>query len=252
LLSIILYIFLVLILISLLILIMPFSYLLEIKIKQKANINFSLKFFFIRFKFNKSKKHEKNTREISREDNMREITHDIYITSNNLNYEQENQNFTHEKKAYKKKIIKDKSLARKKKNNKKTEKKLKKKIMSELDKINKKNFFRLDNLDEIKFLLEKLLIIIKDILKKIKPDKILLTGELGFEEPHETGYVCAFETCVSKLLKLDSNIKYNFEKNIRDIELILNGKSNLLVILILVLKYVLDKELRNFVKKNFF
>jgi hypothetical protein len=96
-----------------------------------------------------------------------------------------------------------------------------------------------------KFFLNHVIFYLKNIIKIIKPSHIKLNGVYGFEDPSITGSICALTSILSGIIP-NSNIELNpiFDKNIMDIELKIWGKLNLALLVILTLRFILNKEIR--------
>lgn len=125
-----------------------------------------------------------------------------------------------------------------------TKKKLKDKSgkkSSVISKLNKKNSNG-ENKFDIKFL-SIIFKFISELIKKLRPQKIIINGQIGFDDPCYTGYACALEN----IFGIRTNIKYNFEQEIFDLHLYFRTQICALFFLLFMLKYIFA-----FIKCNFF
>jgi hypothetical protein len=109
----------------------------------------------------------------------------------------------------------------------------------------------LDKLCDKIFIIKTVLYLLCDIFKKIKPKKICVNGELGFDDPYQTGCFCAFECVALNNSKLKSNIKYNFNNKIFDLNFVLCGNIFLFCVAGILIKYIFSCEVISFIKKMF-
>jgi len=105
------------------------------------------------------------------------------------------------------------------------------------------------NYDNICFLTSIGLKFIMDIKKKLWPKKIIIKGEIGFDDPAHTGYLCALDNLIKKYIELD--LKYNFNKKIIGLDIFLSGKICLLNLIFVLAKYLKDRSLISFLKSNY-
>lgn len=127
------------------------------------------------------------------------------------------------------------------------EKRISDKIFSLYKKSAENNF----NFDNMKPLLSPTLKFIKDVMKKIHPSSIEINGQIGFNDPANTGYICAIINIAAYILNINPNINYNFQNEILDLNFILRGKTRALLFIFIMIKYLRDEHVFLFIKNNF-
>lgn len=111
-------------------------------------------------------------------------------------------------------------------------------------------FIKKNDYHDLCFLITMGLKFIIDIKKKLWPKKIIIKGEIGFDDPAHTGYLCAIDNLIKKYIELD--LEYNFNKKIIGLDIFLSGKIYLLNLIFVLAKYLKDKSLISFLKSNYF
>ena len=92
----------------------------------------------------------------------------------------------------------------------------------------------------------------KDIINIIKPKKIKINGIFGFEDPSLTGISCGIIPLISALIPTrDINLQPVFDDEIIDIYCEIHGKISILAATIRTLKFILKKNNREKIFKNF-
>ena len=197
------------IILCLLILILPISYLLDIKISEQKSILFCLSYFFGVIKIKYDDKFK-----------IKVFGLDIKIKDGKK-----------DKNKKQKKNIRTKSNKFYKKN-------------SKNEKHEKSSF----DYDSLKDFLPSALEFIFDIIKIIRPKSIKIKGELGLENPADTGYLCAILAFVINIFDLEHELKFDFNNKIFNLNLIFNGKSYALVFILILLKYLRRNEVTKFIR----
>lgn len=97
-----------------------------------------------------------------------------------------------------------------------------------------------------------ILVVIKlmtDIIKNMWPKKINVKGEIGFDDPAHTGYLCGFDSVIRKYIDLD--LKYNFNQKTARLNIFLSGKTCPAKLIFILIKYIRDKAIISFIKSNY-
>ena len=102
---------------------------------------------------------------------------------------------------------------------------------------------------ETKALLGTTLDALLRILKKIRPKKLVINAEAGFDTPDTTGKIYGLYWVLKPALGEDVNISPNFEEKILEGDLYFKGKITIITLLINGLKVVLNKNFKPFLKK---
>ena len=136
---------------------------------------------------------------------------------------------------------------------KKIKKKRAKKNKSEAKKVGRKKKFKWKEFDYAGLLeiIEPSFDLLKNIFKKFKPKKIIMLGEIGFENPEYTGYFCALESFLREIKIFDLDLKHDFNKKIFDLDIYLYGRTCFLNLIFIFVKYIFDKRVFLFIKSNF-
>lgn len=87
------------------------------------------------------------------------------------------------------------------------------------------------------------------ILKKIRPKKLIINAEVGFDSPDTTGKLYGLYWTVKPALGEDVNVTPNFEEAIIEGDFYFKGKITIITILINGLRIVLNKNFKPFLKK---
>ena len=87
------------------------------------------------------------------------------------------------------------------------------------------------------------------ILKKIRPKKLIINAEVGFDSPDTTGKLYGLYWTVKPALGEDVNITPNFEEAIIEGDFYFKGKITIITILINGLRIVLNKNFKPFLNK---
>lgn len=87
------------------------------------------------------------------------------------------------------------------------------------------------------------------ILKKLRPRKLIINAEMGFETPDTTGKLYGLYWAFKPALGEDVNITPNFEAAILEGDINFKGRITIFAILINGLKIVLNKNFKPFLKK---
>ncbi len=77
-------------------------------------------------------------------------------------------------------------------------------------------------------------------------------GELGFKQPSSTGYAFGVINIAKVFMKMDIDIKPNFEKDVVDIKFSTKGKFTIWSILWAIIKYIKERTIWKLLKKFFF
>lgn len=94
--------------------------------------------------------------------------------------------------------------------------------------------------------------LIKNTFSKLRPRKIIVRGVIGFENPAHTGYLCAIESFFSEVKNLDLSLAHDFDEKRLDLEFFLYGRSCLLNLILVSVKYIMNRDVFLFFKSNFF
>ncbi|MCX7710395.1 MAG: DUF2953 domain-containing protein [Clostridia bacterium] len=94
--------------------------------------------------------------------------------------------------------------------------------------------------------LNSVLQFLKDFFKHSMPQRFEISGRYGFEDPFVTGIACSF---ISALNLPNINIVPEFEDEILEGRLLIQGRLILGVITILFVRFLLTKPVRNIIKK---
>ena len=97
----------------------------------------------------------------------------------------------------------------------------------------------------IKLTLDALL----DILKKLRPKKLVAHVQYGFETPDKTGQVLGLYWMFKPVLGKDVEVVANFEEKILEGDIFLKGRITVFTILVNALKVVLDKRFKPLINK---
>lgn len=126
-------------------------------------------------------------------------------------------------------------------------------ISEKISKLNKKKSSDQNNFnyDDIKSLLSPTLEFIKDIIKKVHPKKIIINGQIGFDNPAYTGYFSVVENFICPLVNIKPNIKYDFQHKIFNLHFLFGGQTLTLLFIFIVIKYIRNEHVFSFVKSNF-
>ena len=205
-------IFLWLLIVLFIILIMPIKYIYDMKINTKFEIYLCVKYFFGAIKY----EYPNNKLKIL----------GISIIEN----------------------IKANTRPNKKKSLKTKTKKSKINKPKHTKKVNKK--IDLYSYNNIYFFIITGLKFIADIKKKLWPKKIIIKGEIGFDDPAHTGYLCAFDNLIRQFINLE--LKYNFNKKITQLDIFLSGKICLLNLIFILINRMIDKSVISFIRSNYF
>lgn len=87
------------------------------------------------------------------------------------------------------------------------------------------------------------------ILKKIRPKKLIINAEVGFDSPDTTGKLYGLYWTIKPALGEDVNVTPNFEEAIIEGDFYFKGKITIITILINGLRIVLNKNFKPFLKK---
>jgi len=82
--------------------------------------------------------------------------------------------------------------------------------------------------------------LVKRLFKKLRPKKLRLTGEVGFESPHLTGYLFAV---LGALCLPISGLKPNFDERILSLNLCARGRLSLWSIVWQLIRYVIKRPI---------
>ena len=100
-----------------------------------------------------------------------------------------------------------------------------------------------------KELLEKTLLLSKRLFKIIKPKYFNLSGEIGFESPHHTGYLLAALGIARGLKGINIDVTPNMEDSVFDFDLNARGYVTLLGLCIPFAAYALSRPVRRAIGK---
>ena len=87
------------------------------------------------------------------------------------------------------------------------------------------------------------------ILKKIRPRKLIINAEIGFDTPDTTGKLYGLFWTFKPALGEDVNITPNFEEKIIEGDFYFKGRITIFIILLNGLRIVLNKNFKPFLKK---
>jgi len=87
------------------------------------------------------------------------------------------------------------------------------------------------------------------ILKKIRPRKLIINAEIGFDTPDTTGKLYGLFWAFKPALGEDVNITPNFEEKVLEGNFYFKGRITIFTILINGLRIVLNKNFKPFLKK---
>lgn len=91
--------------------------------------------------------------------------------------------------------------------------------------------------------------LIINMLRTIKPKIFNVSGIIGFDDPANTGIILGAIAAVNPYVPGDINIEGDFNNKIISGNLILKGRTNLLFILIPVIKYIFAEPIWSVIKK---
>lgn len=134
--------------------------------------------------------------------------------------------------------------AKKKKNTTKTKRKK--------NKIKKKFDFKSFDYDGLLKIMKPSCNLIKNMFDKLWPRKIIIRGVIGFENPAHTGYLCAIESFFSEVKNLNLSLVHDFDEKRLDLEIFLYGRICLLNLILVSVKYIMNRDVFLFFKSNFF
>ena len=100
-----------------------------------------------------------------------------------------------------------------------------------------------------KALLETTLDALIRLLKKIRPRKLIINAEIGFDTPDTTGKLYGLFWAFKPALGEDVNITPNFEEKVLEGNFYFKGRITIFTILINGLRIVLNKNFKPFLKK---
>lgn len=90
---------------------------------------------------------------------------------------------------------------------------------------------------------EHLFFLLKDLLKIIKPDRFEISGELGFEEPHEGGWLWAFLWSLKGLFPGGViDLETLWDEEYYDVRVMIAGKIIPGVVFLRLLRFLLSKR----------
>ncbi len=100
-----------------------------------------------------------------------------------------------------------------------------------------------ENVDAFK----DVLIGIKNLLVHMRPRKLSINGELGFEDPSLTGQVFGVLAIINSYYNGCINVKANFEEPVIDIEFDVRGRVTVAYALLILLRFMKNKTIRKWV-----
>lgn len=111
--------------------------------------------------------------------------------------------------------------------------------------------YYIDLLEEegTKNLLNTLFDALLKILKKIRPRKLIMNAEIGFDTPDLTGKVYGLFWVIKPILGENVDITPNFEKKILEGDIYFKGKIRIITLLINGLRIIFNKNFKPFLKK---
>lgn len=92
-------------------------------------------------------------------------------------------------------------------------------------------------------------IAIKRLLKSLKPNKFEVNGVIGLEDPADTGILMGILGTITPYLPGNFYVYGDFEKSVIKGDVYIKGRTNLLLILIPVLRYIFKKPILDIIKK---
>lgn len=95
--------------------------------------------------------------------------------------------------------------------------------------------------------LKDVLIGVKNLLVHMRPRKVKINGELGFEDPSVTGQIFGILGFLSAYYDGCLNIKANFEEPVIDIEFDIKGRLTLVYAIFIVVRLMMNKRIRKWV-----
>ncbi len=95
--------------------------------------------------------------------------------------------------------------------------------------------------------LKNVLIGIRQLLIHMRPRRVKINGELGFEDPGVTGRVFGILGFLSTYYKGCLNIKANFEEPVIDIEFDIRGRLTVAYAVIIISRLMMNKTIRKWV-----
>lgn len=101
------------------------------------------------------------------------------------------------------------------------------------------------DLHTIKNILLPTLELIQNVLAKLKPSKLNLTGKVGFDNPYLTGLFAAFKVNASVF----DEVHCDFEQKVFNYKLDVVGYVSLSSLATIVLKYVMHEDVRKILKQ---
>lgn len=91
--------------------------------------------------------------------------------------------------------------------------------------------------------------LLKDIIYILKPDKYMLKGQIGFSEPHQNGYLTALLYMIKESIPgIEIDIEPCWKEEHYDLNLTINGKIVLSILLFKLARFLLTKRTRQFLK----
>ncbi len=85
--------------------------------------------------------------------------------------------------------------------------------------------------------------------KRIKPREFKIKGIIGFENPATTGYFFAILAILISFMKIDADIKGDFNEPKKEIDGFIKGRFMLMPLTIIFLETLLKKPILNLIKK---
>ena len=131
-------------------------------------------------------------------------------------------------------------------------KKRKQKQKIKKNKTKRKFDFKSFDYENLSKIIKPSLKLIKNIFRKMSPEKIIFRGVIGFENPAHTGYLCAIESFLSEIKNLNLELTHDFDGEILNLEIWLCGGICPLNLIFTFVKYMSDKNVFLFFKSNFF
>lgn len=95
--------------------------------------------------------------------------------------------------------------------------------------------------------LKDVLIGVKNLLIHMRPRKVKINGELGFEDPSVTGRIFGILGILNSYYNGCINIKANFEEPVIDIEFDIKGRVTVAYAVLILLRFMKNKRIRKWV-----
>lgn len=105
--------------------------------------------------------------------------------------------------------------------------------------------------DSIMPIIKPTLVFVKDVVKKIRPYLIKITGQIGLENPADTAWLSQIINFLAYTFHIKQNVQYDFQNKIFNLEIELYGKTCALHFLLIVIKYLRNEHVFSLVKNNF-